>query len=223
MPPSSAIPAKGSTGVLVELPLKLKLRCWKDGCKQASAGATETRRSTRDAQHNSHLQAEAKIGEVVFALTFGLDYEHCFTEGVRTRDWDFATPRGRIDLKSCGLADRCLIWPVGKNGVFWTKDFDLLGLVKVDADAGCGRFVGWVAKQRFWDRKRIAGERHFLDPNTWHLLEDELEPPETVMQETGNRCVCWEWGCFGIRRRDREDYDWYCRAHVELADPRFFG
>lgn len=223
MPLNSATAARSDGGALVELPLKLKWRCWTDGYKQAKTKATETRRSTRNAQNNPYTQAQGKIGEMVFALTFGLDYEHCFTETVRTRDWDFKTPRGTIDLKSCELTDRCLVWPVGKNSEFWTKEFDLLGLVKVDTLEGRGRFVGWVAKQRFWDTKKIAQPGHFLDPNTWHLLDDELEPPELVMEELGHRCVCREWACYGIRRRDREGYDWYCRDHVELADPNFFA
>jgi hypothetical protein len=133
--------------------------------------------SSHGAEKDPQLQAVAVMAECILAVHLNLSVERVF-EAPPLRPWDILFGGQRIDVKQTGLHGRYLIWPKNKNGIYLSKDFDLLTLVKNDWNVGHPQ--GWIGKQDFYRHKSIAGAGHKLDPGTWHLDQSVLKPIESL-------------------------------------------
>lgn len=130
-------------------------------------------------------QAEAKLGECVFAIERGLDPEEAI-------DWMLPEPqRDNIDLTTKGITVdvkqtypycKLLIQSVGKikRSVAETlgpKKFDRFVLVKAKLDLEGGYSTGWIKRVDFIKRHRIAAKDNPLKliPGTPYMEENELK------------------------------------------------
>lgn len=127
--------------------------------------------SSHGVERDPEAQAKAKMAECIMALWLGQPLESLFYGG-SMRPWDLLSGRSKIDVKRTHLGGKYLIWPINKNSIFMSKDFDILALVKNDWNAGFPR--GWLGKWEFFSRKEIAGEDHKLTAGTWHVDESLL-------------------------------------------------
>ena len=106
--------------------------------------------STHGAESNLPLWVKSKFAECIFALEMNLDP----IVAVRWKSGpdagaDVMVGQQRIDVKHCEMNYKLLCWPVGKNHIYDSKNFDVLALTKVDVYTCSGVTVGWVTKERF--------------------------------------------------------------------------
>jgi len=121
------------------------------------------------------------MAECAFALYVGLDPLSAVSWENRPDDGkDIYFAGLRWDVKNTSSRGRRLIWPVRKNPIFDSKDFDCLVLVKT-APPIC-QICGFTAKAEFYCTYEIAGDRHKLTKDTWYLDQSELWPPANILQ-----------------------------------------
>src|SRR5262245_10368057 len=126
-----------------------------------------------DADKKLGTLEHAKKAECAFAIFAGLDpLQAVHWDGYPDDGSDVLWDGLGWDVKATIPSGEFLIWPFPKNEIFHSKDFDRLVLVKG------GNWVfeinGWVSKEEFWARKKVAPEGHKLFPGTWHMHQDEL-------------------------------------------------
>jgi hypothetical protein len=176
-------------------------------------------RAYRDIEKDPTAQADAKRGQCIFALTYGLDPMECFEEPGRS--WHFRTRSGvKAVAKRTVPNYRYLIWPLPQKKDYLRRDFDLLALVKNRGPTGFVR--GFMWKQEFYDRVQQPGWNP-LDNGTWAVLEGELRswremPGHEIIEDffsddpillDPHLCECGAYGPHGTKiGRDR--YIWTC-------------
>ena len=213
----------------VKLPSGLVERCSKFArmiVARYAAGGNEASRSVsyRDADKNIDLWTEAKMAECVFAIESDRNPNALNWTG-EPDDFDFVYRSKQVDVKSTRPTGQFLLWSIRKNGLYDSKHFDCLVLTKVNP-AGVGRSVGYVPKQEFFERKKVAGKGHQLDEGTWFMDELDLRPMSDFY-----RRYAWrgnvdgpplEWFCETCGKPAPYGFDvsvrkgigtWYCREH----------
>jgi len=125
-----------------------------------------------DADKDPELQAHGKMAEVAFAIYAGYDplqqvswTRHCdggFDLLWHNMLWDIKHTKRGFNL----------IWPLGKNKIFDSKHFDNLALVR--GEKPNFEISGWITKQIFAKRHKVAGKNHFLEEGTRHIDMREL-------------------------------------------------
>jgi hypothetical protein len=129
--------------------------------------------SSHGAESNARLQAFARMGECGFCLWTGQDPETALNwSGYCDAGYDLLWRRARFDVKTIAVSKVYLIWPIRKNGIYDSKNFDILALVKV-APPIC-IMAGWISKSDFAKQHETAGRGHRLDEGTWYLSEARL-------------------------------------------------
>jgi len=165
-------------------------RCW-DFAKRAVAGYAAGRKTTAlsmdGAERNVKLWAHSRMGECAFAQWTGQSIDALDWSDYPDDDSDIDFESLRVDVKATQPHCRYLIWPLSKNDMFATKDFDLLVLVKGNLD-GLFSIAGLIEKENFAAHHHIAVEPIAnkvstwtgLWPGTWYMDEEELVPPYLI-------------------------------------------
>jgi len=162
----------------IELPLEVQKRC-RDYAglivRDYASGWNSRSRSvsSHDAESNIELQELARMAECAFCVWLGQSVEGLNWSRHCDSGYDTATEMGRADVKHT-KGGRYLIWPIRKNHLFETKQFDVLVLVVGGPDVF--EVAGWIPKEGFWQRHEIASEGHKLFPGTWFMDRKNLWP-----------------------------------------------
>jgi hypothetical protein len=194
---------------MIDLADSLVWRCQAWGRQMVNryaSGSRSLKYSSHGAERNPVLIASSKIAECVFALDMHLDpYTALDWGGSPDAGHDVAVGKTRVDVKQSGLHSRYLIWPIKKNDMFEGKDFHVLVLVKTDIErerdgerrimAARGFCAGWIGKQSFTVRHRVAGENHRLDRGTRYMTESELHRMDVFPGRGPAYCFCGEAAC----------------------------
>lgn len=130
------------------------------------------------AEDNIGLWIRAKMAECAFCLYVGEDPEKLHWKSGPDAGDDLVWRGLRWDVKTTEMRNRCLIWPLGKNSIFEQKKFDMLVLVKNAPPVF--QITGFVSKDRFRQKKKIAGAKHFLVEGTWFMEQNDLTDPESA-------------------------------------------
>ncbi len=126
-----------------------------------------------DAHSNKELQAHAKMAECSCALWFGLDPEIDIHWGRRPDpDYDIKWRDKTFDIKATRRNGKYLLWPITKNEIFHSKNFDAMILVR--GDIPYFEIAGWISKSEFFKQKKIATKDHKLFFGTWYVEDSEL-------------------------------------------------
>ena len=117
------------------------------------------------------------MADFIFCQTLGLDVEQVFRkepgECIVTRRSRVSVVRGELSATSLTLARE----DFGAWYRPWSE-VDILALVK--NDRGSGYVAGWIGKEEFQERHRVA------DDGAWFMPEDELHDITTAPgHETG--------------------------------------
>jgi hypothetical protein len=168
---------------MLELGIDLCQKCWKFGIDltnhyEAGGSPQSLVFSSHGAERNPCLIAESKAAECICSVRLGLDPFTAvkWSIGVPDNGFDLLSAGKKIDVKAIGLSDSYLIWPVRKNAIYETKDFDVMICVTVENDFlyFWGDAVGWIGKAEFANLKKIAGKNGPLTAGTWHLHRQQL-------------------------------------------------
>src|SRR5262245_36759666 len=124
----------GVSNPMIELPNNW-IDCSRQFAEQVVADYVSGRKSRElscyDADKNITLQATAKMCECAFAVWGGLKPATAIDWTRRTDNGTDIQWRGkRWDIKATGMGSHYLIWPIVKNSIYHTKQFDCLALVK---------------------------------------------------------------------------------------------
>jgi hypothetical protein len=125
-----------------------------------------------DAHENITLQATAKMCECAFAVWAGMDPESLNWSRFCDNGTDIIWRARRWDIKATRINGQYLIWPIAKNGIYHSKQFDCLALVKFDPPLF--ELAGWMSKGEFLQTHEVAPEGHKLFPGTWYVHKDRL-------------------------------------------------
>jgi hypothetical protein len=148
--------------------------------EEGKASLSRSRSGDRGTECNPALQGQAKAGECAVAIFCRLSPEAAvkWTIGKADGGADLLLPRdGRPDVKTTETWKRFLVWSRNVNDLYWQKDFNLLISVSIDAKDWAQCWIeGFVTKQEFWQRKRIADGLigKGLEPGTWFMPKAEL-------------------------------------------------
>lgn len=182
--------------------------------------------SSHGADVDIELQARAKMAECAFAIWARIGIERVSWMLGPDNGADFTVRANlRVDIKHTGLRSRYLIWPLRKNALFESKQFDAIVLVKSEADLF--EISGWISKIEFSRRKLTAAEGHALTAGTWYVPEEILSEPNHLSRSgfVGHNkhglwvhyCHCGAWGAHGYGEMGwnmrYENVKWYCAKH----------
>jgi hypothetical protein len=147
------------------------------------------RQALYGAENDPVTQAASRAGEIVACLGLGLDPDRELLKeplpvGEDRPHFDLRLGYRRADVKQTMLHYQYLIWPLTKVLDYATRRFDLLILAKIDYRINDeartihsirGHLYGWMTKDRFQEKKRIANDMHpHLDAGTWYVQDLEL-------------------------------------------------
>ncbi len=137
----------------------------------------------RGSENDPLLQARGKIGEAAVAIWLGRD-------PFGAVKWDMMNPdKGADMLVPCGhLIDikttfprYKLIWSRNVNDLYYSKQFTALLAVSIDPDDYSICWIeGWVPKDEFFARKRIADGMKGLEKDTWWMAKEDLHDPDDL-------------------------------------------
>ena len=139
--------------------------------REFAEGKWSNHLSHRNADKNVQVWFEGKMAECVFAFESGFGIGAVSFTGEPDPHWDVRFRVKRVDVKQTGPGGRYLLWPISKNGEWHKRDFDVLVLTIMRED-GLGCSVGWITKEEFFAKKKIAGPNHPLDEGTWYVDRD---------------------------------------------------
>jgi len=166
--------------------------CWDFGerlkAHYARGGSPNSRTVSGPWQADQREFALGKAAEVSAALFFGFDpnpgprcpIKWSVDDGPDGGS-DLIAENIRVDVKGSTPKGN-LIWPLTKNGFYHAKRFDILLAVSVAErpieDLSQCWIEGFVTKQEFFDRKKIAGADAGprLTPGTWYLEKQFMRP-----------------------------------------------
>lgn len=161
----------------IELPARW-IHCSRDYARQVidgyARGDNPNSRAVTcfDAHANFDLQATAKMAECAFALWAGMDPARLNWSGFCDSGSDLIWRSKRWDIKATKIGGQYLIWPIAKNEIYPSKQFDCLALVKFAVPTF--ELAGWMSKGEFAQTHEVATEGHKLFPGTWYVHEDRL-------------------------------------------------
>jgi hypothetical protein len=164
-------------------------RCWQFGrelkAHRDNGGSPQSVAFTGPWKVDVEEFALGKAAEVSSATFFGLDPERAVGWNVEDGPdggYDLALPLLTldvlIDVKGSEPSGN-LIWPLTKNGIFWSKNFHVMLAASVDpADLSQCWIEGFVTKREFHAHKRIADgvASPRLTRDTWYLPKKCLHP-----------------------------------------------
>jgi hypothetical protein len=194
---------------MIDLSDSLVWRCQAWGRQMVdryASGSRSLRYSSHGAERNPVLHATSKIAECVFALDMGLDPGSALDwGGSPDHGYDVVVGRTCVDVKQSGMNSRYLIWPTKKNGMFDSKSFHVLVLVKTDIErerdgerrimAARGYCAGWIGKRSFALRHQVAGADHKLDQGTRYMPQSRLHRMDVFPGRGLVFCFCGEAAC----------------------------
>jgi hypothetical protein len=125
-----------------------------------------------DAHDNITLQATAKMCECAFAVWAGMDPARLNWSGFCDNGTDIIWRSKRWDIKATKIGGQYLIWPITKNEIYDSKQFDCLALVKFAVPTF--ELAGWISKGEFSATHEIATDGHKLFSGTWYVHQDRL-------------------------------------------------
>lgn len=123
-------------------------------------------------------QGWARMAECSACFYFGLPMDGGHIRPwtpVPDEGWDIGYRKWLMDIKHTpSLRHQYLVWSRDANQYYAAKRFDILVLVKGRPPLFHVR--GWIGKQDFYDESFVAGAEHPLEPGTWAMHEERLEP-----------------------------------------------
>lgn len=146
---------------------------------------SRSRSGNRGAESDPVRQAHGIIGEVACAIYLGLDpiADVNWDPAKSDSGYDVVLPSGlRIDVKTT-LPPFKLIWSRDVNDLYFKKRFDVLISVSIeDRDWSRCWIEGWITKNGFYQRKRIAdGMNCNLELGTWFVEKHTLSNIDDVL------------------------------------------
>ena len=175
------------------LPRSISNRCLRFGCEvvisyRVGNNDNSLSVSSHDAENDPLLQAQGKAGECAVCLWRGGSIEQLNWQNRPDGGFDLMIDKYRVDVKTIDINKRFLIWPINKRHLFHVKQFDVMILVKAALPFEF-HICGYVSKQRFAERHRVADAAHPLSPGTWYMENSQLgdiedfSPPAPITAE----------------------------------------
>jgi hypothetical protein len=123
---------------------------------------------------------QSKAGEYSVAVYFNLNTKTSVNRVVSAADdgKDITVGSIAIDVKTTPTWKSWLCWSLAVNDLYWKKKFDVLVGVSInDQDWSQCWIEGWLSKQEFYERKKIADgicDRGKLTAGTWFVEKRNL-------------------------------------------------
>lgn len=191
---------------------------------EGKASPSRSRSGDRGTESNAALLGQSKAGECAVAIFCGLPPKTAVKWSVGKADGgadmrlrDNAKP----DVKTTESWKRFLIWSRNVNDLFRSKQFDLLISVSINERDWSECWIeGFVSKQEFWQRKRIADGGRIgkgLERGTYFMDKAELHDAGVLRDKNpfAGFCECGAAGLYlmyeGFTPKGRQI--WFCQEH----------
>ncbi len=202
---------------------------------EGRASLSRSRSGDWGAERDPIRLGQSKAGEYAVAVYFALDakiaVKRSFGKADAGTDVKINSNLGS-DVKTTPTWKRYMLWSREINDLYWSKQFDVLIGVSIDEDDWSQCWIeGWLTKQEFFDRKKIAdgtNDEGRLSSGTWFIEKDELSDIDTLLTDSRrgfvgydkegrfvHYCHCGKWGSISIGASTLHDKlgTWFCQEH----------